>query len=541
MYVLPKNTFRIMVHSFPSIKVTLDRFIRAMSLHKGSYALTVLFVIIPNLSVVDAQGIDYSQCASDVNQIFWKATNITFLRDRYGSPTNNISQAWGISYEACKAICRGPVNTKGYSWNALSEALTSWLLPWLALTAQLPFETKDKQTNLMALLLALGSPSLSTFSLSLTILNGRWINQIFRPVKEGNKGLRPRRPFQTKAIKAARVLLIESQHTPIQIVNGPRREIAQLFVCSKNWPWWLSLRKEIQKTKRGWTYSLYAQIGWVCVSQVLTIVQFFTSASFNTSTGIGLGINSLWIWMIPVILGWVYVGTQTFASSIKAAIASVTVPVLGPWRDLNGECIGIRDRAFDESYKPFRNPRHFSLGPTLMSQSSQTRHRSEDISLEDVLVYSQPVGATPDPEQQLQSLLMHACGSSLSSCVFLGFSIAGCEREPGPIFNFARIWSHMNAVRHVAKAFLVFTRHQKEKRTVNGQPWNDELGKCDENLNGSPEEQSKYISENLEDVVNFSIHGSNSSQLVLNCIAAAFVAIFLQWGSTGAAMVIAYK
>ena len=175
-----------------------------------------------------------------------------------------------------------------------------------------------------------------------------------------------------------------------------------------------------------------------------------------------------------------------------------------------------------------------------MSQSSQIRHRSEEISLEDVLVYSQPVGATPDPEQQLQSLLMQDYGCSLSSCVFLGFSIAGCEREPGPIFNFARIWSHMNAVRHVAKAFSVFTRHQKAKRTVNGQPWNDELGKYDENFNGSPEEQSKYISEYGEEV-NFSIHGSNSSQLVLNCIAAAFVTIFLQWGSTGAAIVIAYK
>ncbi len=251
MYALPKTMLRKMVHSFLCLKVTLDRFIGAMPLHKGSYVLTVLFVIVLNVSVVDAQGIDYSQCASDVKQTSWKATNITFLRDRYGNPTNTISQAWGISYEACKAICRGPVNTKGYGWNTLSEALTSWLLPWLALTAQLPFETKDKQTNFMALLLALGSPSLSTFSLSLTILNARWTNQIFRPVKEGNKGLRPRRPFQTKAIKAARVFLIESQHTPIQIVNGPRREIAQLVVCSKNWPWWLSLRKEIQKTKRG--------------------------------------------------------------------------------------------------------------------------------------------------------------------------------------------------------------------------------------------------------------------------------------------------
>ena len=270
-----------------------------------------------------------------------------------------MSQAWGISYRSCKAICGTPVNIKGYDWNALSQGLTSWLLPWLALTAQLPFETKDKQTNFMALLLALGSPSLGVFSLALTILNSRWINQMFRNVKEDNKSLRC--PPQTKAIKAARLLLIESQQVPIQLVNGPGREVAQLIVCPENWAWWCSLQKEVRKTKRGWTYSLYAQVGWVCVTQFVAIVDFFTSASFNTGIGVGLAINSLWIWMIPVVLGWVYVGTQTSARSIKAGLASVAIPILGSERDVEGECIGIRDRTiYDESCTRLRDLATFS-------------------------------------------------------------------------------------------------------------------------------------------------------------------------------------
>lgn len=140
----------------------------------------------------------------------------------------------------------------------------------------------------MALLLALGSPSFITFSLALTVLDARWINGKFRQVKQDNNELRPRRRLQTKAIKDARVLLIESQHIPMRIVNGPRREFPQLVVCPENW-------KEIQKTKREWTYSLYSQIGRVSVSQLLSIVDFFTSASVNTSIGIGLAINSLWV------------------------------------------------------------------------------------------------------------------------------------------------------------------------------------------------------------------------------------------------------
>ena len=74
---------------------------------------------------------------------------------------------------------------------------------------------------------------------------------------------------------------------------------------------------------------------------------------------------------------------------------------------------------------------------------------------------------------------------------FLLFPIAGCELEPGPVFNYARIWSHMNAVQHVAEAFSAVSRRQKRKRTVHGQPWTDEVSRWDENLRGSPKELSR--------------------------------------------------
>ncbi len=514
-----------------------------MTLYKIEYAFTVVLALMSHFLVLNAQSLDNSQCAIDANQTYLKAPNSTFLYDQYGKPTTDMSQAWGISYESCKHICGA--HPGSYHWNSFSQGLTSWLLPWLALTAQLPFETKDKQTNFMALLLALGSPSLITFSLALTILNARCINQSFRHIKENNQSLRPRRDLQTQAIKDARVFLIESQHTPIQILNGPRREFAHLVVCPENWAWWRSLRTEIQKTKREWTYSLYAQLGWVCISQLVAIVDFFTTASSNTAIAIGLAINSLWIWMIPVVLGWVYVGTQTSAGSIKAAIASIHVPILGLERNVTGECIGIRDRTtFDRCCTRLRSSRHSSLGFAVMPQSSQTRDQSEDIPLEDILPGCRLAASTPsNPEQQLQLLLEHEPQSSLSPCSFLGFSIAGCELEPGPIFNYARVWSHMNAVQHVVEAFSAVTHRQEAKQTVHGRPWNDEPGAYDENLRGSPEELSTYISihEYGEDKPNFSIHTRGSSKLILDCIAAAFVAMFLQWGSTGAAMFIGYK
>ena len=558
-------------------------YIRPIALFIIQYAVLTLFGIVSNVLPVYASGVDYSRCAIDANQTYWDSPNDTFLYDRYGKPTSNVSQAWGISYESCTVLCGAPVNTQSYDWNSISQGFTSWLLPWLALTAQLPFETKDKQTNFMALLLALGNPSLITFSLALTILNARWINRVFRQIKEHNKVLQ--RPLQVKAIKAARAFLIESQHIPLQVFNGARREIAHLVVFPENWAWWLSLREEIRKTKRVWTYSLYAQVGWVCVAQLMAIVNFFTSTSYQSGIGIGLAINFLWIWMIPVILGWVYVGTQTSAGSIKAAIASCEVPVLGPERNLSGECIGIRDRTvFDDSFTQPRDSldehhnyseehssgsavpsRHSNIPASIVSashqphqdaqitpkasashsnvsESSQTVHQSEDVELADFLGgVGLPAKPLTDPEQQSEPLQEHEHRYRASPRTFLGFSIAGCDLEPGPIFNYARIWSHMNAARHIAEAFWAVTDRQRKRQPVHGKSWDQEPNRWDENLRGTPEELSKYISVHKKDEPNFSIHERSSRDLVLNCVTATFVTLFLQWGSVGAAIIIAYK
>lgn len=107
--------------------------------------------------------------------------------------------------------------------------------------------------------MAIGSPLLIIYSLSLTILNARSINDEFRRLKDGVKVLD--RPKQTKAVKATRLLLTESQSVPIQVVSGLSRELAQMVVDPVNWTWWPTAVDEIMKTKRGWTYSLKRLLG----------------------------------------------------------------------------------------------------------------------------------------------------------------------------------------------------------------------------------------------------------------------------------------
>ena len=430
----------------------------------------------------------------------------------------------------------------------------------------------------------------------MTILQARWTNRTFRPIMENARPLH--RSSHTSAIKAARAILMELQHVPIGVRNGTRREIAQLIVRPENGTWWCRLRQGILKTKREWTYSLYGQVGFVCVAQLLAIICFFTSLSndWSTSIGIGLAINCLWLWMIPVVLGWVYVGTQTSAGSVKVALTEATVPALGSERNLSGDCYGIRDRtSFGESdtsyqYSPAINNSQDEGSPsgdwTLRPQGSlpeedvtetvstlpqgQTSSKSAEYRNSTTSQPDSPTGpsdlsftsqagdikmrklskdshlstvTTLQPiEQPTEPILNGHNSFGFLPQTFLGFSIAGDDLEPGPIFNYARPWTHANAVNHIAAAFKQYTVRQLGKQPVaRGRGWDPDPANWTNNLQGSPEEYSAYINPQGKDVIDFSIHAPASAALNFNCITAAVVAVFLQWGTTGAAIVVAFE
>ena len=554
--------------------------------------LLVLFWILPATSSLSAS-FNHSACAERAYQVYSNNPKQLSLYDQHGRPTTTLADAWGISYSSCKVLCGTSDNFDDYSWNFLSQGIGSWLIPWLALSAQLPFETKNKTTNIAALLLILGSPALAAYSLALTLLNARRVNRKFRHVREENQWLH--HPLQTKAIKAARSILIETQHVPIQIWNGRRREISQLIVHPENWSWWCSLRRKLLMTKRKWTYSLYAQVGWVCVSQLLAIIDFFTTKSIaGSSIDFGLAINSLWLWMIPIVLGWVYVGTQNSAQSVKAALTDTDVPTLGSERHINGECIGLRDRtthdyscvslqhSLDSSEPPHnessegQRPPKFSdsaLNNTNVVSGLETEEEeTSPSSIQDAHVMRQgptasylpgTVRANGSNDIELQafkidrhvdtSSTLQATGQesqpalnfhspfNLSPQTFMGFSIAGDDQAPGPIHNYARVWTHTNAIDRIAESFLMLTHRQQRQETVDGNEWEINPKRWKMNLKGTPKQMSRYLSPLHGDLKSIPLHVQASADLIKSCITAAFIAMCLQWGTTGAAIVIAYK
>ncbi len=183
-----------------------------MPSNPANHVALIFGAVVPAFLGAKAGSFNDSYRARIASSVFYyKSPDRISFYDQQGQSTDNLSEAWGIGYYACKYFCGAQDNAGYYDWVFLSQGVTSWLIPWLTLSAQSRFETKDQTTNLVAVLLALGSPALTICSLALA----RWINWKFRQVKENNATLHC--PLQTKAIKAARSILIESRHIPIQI------------------------------------------------------------------------------------------------------------------------------------------------------------------------------------------------------------------------------------------------------------------------------------------------------------------------------------
>ena len=126
--------------------------------------------------------------------------------------------------------------------------------------------------------------------------------------------------------------------------------------------------------------------------------------------------------------------------------------------------------------------------------------------------------------------------------IWLGFSVEGDVNEIEPIFNYARVWTHMTAAEYIAEAFLTSAARQKIRQSVISDRARDEAQDgWGENLQGKPQDMSMYISPKGKDVEDLRIHASASACVIHNCINAALVAMFLQWGTTGAAIVITLK
>lgn len=175
-----------------------------------------------------------------------------------------------------------PAGVKGINFSQATIPLTTWLLPWLALIAQLPFEASDAWTNTLSGFLCVGSPALATYSLFLTVLNRRYLAARFQALKRTvERETGPEYHFMAGRVEDAAYILQESQQCPIR-ANQRSGDLANLITL--NGPhrqnFWQIAAKDLKNTRRGFTYSFGAQ------GMCWRLSKFDTKASVSSLPGI---------------------------------------------------------------------------------------------------------------------------------------------------------------------------------------------------------------------------------------------------------------
>lgn len=147
--------------------------------------------------------------------------------------------------------------------------------------------------NVMSFCMALGSPMLITYSLMMTILNQHWLRGHFRELE--------RHEHIRDSVKHARMFLQESQQVPLRL-SQDAGSLGSLVVLAENKIWWERLVESVQRTRRGVTMSLIAQIIVAIMSWVLTVIAAFLSSLGNPTEALILSGGSLWIWLVGITM-----------------------------------------------------------------------------------------------------------------------------------------------------------------------------------------------------------------------------------------------
>src|ERR1700761_7624205 len=146
------------------------------------------------------------------------------------------------------------------TFSAAAVPLTTWLLPWIALIAQLPFEAEG-WLNILSGCLAVGSPALAAYSLALTLSNRLYISRKFQQLKHSvERETRQEYHYMAERVDAAAFILKEAQQCLMR-ANQRTGELANLIVLNDvhRQNFWKIAAKDLNNTRRGFTYSFLAQ------------------------------------------------------------------------------------------------------------------------------------------------------------------------------------------------------------------------------------------------------------------------------------------
>jgi hypothetical protein len=192
--------------------------------------------------------------------------------DRDGNLVNTLDKIEGVRFPECEIMCG--TGWQREQWDDIFNSLSGWLLPWLALTAQLPFQTRDKVRDLGSVFLVIGSPILAMYSLLLTFYNAKWVREECRRVVD-------RDGKNLDHMDSVAEVLLSCQHVPLELAKDEEKLVRSTEVKDVEEDWWVNLAEMLRDTGRHASASLWAQLLLATISYVFTLIVAFGKIGGN--------------------------------------------------------------------------------------------------------------------------------------------------------------------------------------------------------------------------------------------------------------------
>ncbi|KAI0033216.1 hypothetical protein K488DRAFT_85137 [Vararia minispora EC-137] len=400
---------------------------------------------------------NFTQCIADITGGLYDATPeaLSGGRDNHGKvvPLHN---ATAITYDLCKRACGS--GSESFTWTVFSAQFSAWLLPWLALVSQLPFGSQLRTDDVVSVFLTIGSPALAAYSLVLTVLNGQWVSRRLAGIAYPN-------------VRMAWRVLSSLQQAALQIDDADGM-LASLVVLPENDDWWEELAHGLDYTQT-WSASAVSQITWVIIAYLFTVIDSFADVT-NSVNSNGQGVGSAFLWLLPIVVGWLQVSPKSDFTRVCAAV----------------------DRANVKAFYASADPRHPVLASDVTEHRAFTLKSHED----------------------------HAARRD--------------EEASAPIYNYARFLPWVANVELVVSVLRAAAERATAHEPVDPYvPWRAAAkGKppviVDENRRGSLDQVRRYVG-----AARGSRVGRVDPNFLMRFLIATALALFLQWGTVGGAVV----
>ena len=200
---------------------------------------------------------------------------------------------------------------RGFSHGWLSSASSHLALGTVRMTlSQVSLPSSSSSTLPLtwtiftrSVVLSVGSPALSAYSLVLTSLNARLV---YRRVKRVDHGR------NRNALARA---LISLQQTPLELTKNPK--LLKFIPINDHWS--QEIHDRLNR-RNAWSVATASSVAWVVIAFLFTLVDSFVSLNDTTDApSEGQAVGTLWLWLLCLVIGWLWVPTFT-RGELKSAI-----------------------------------------------------------------------------------------------------------------------------------------------------------------------------------------------------------------------------